>query len=115
MDCEPITHMERLDHFIKLLRRAADRFDWSIDGFGQIRAAHIETTLKLCPITALAFAEGVEPTQLVDVHCLAEAIGLGDIAIEIVEAADLTGALSGGFRAGMGLRVRMMRAIELIG
>jgi hypothetical protein len=112
---DPVSRTERIDHFLRLLVGVADRFEWRVDRWGQIRAEHVEAEIKLCPITALAFAEGAEPTPLADVHLLADAIGLGDIAIDIVQSADLTGNIVDGVRVGMGLRVRMMRAIGLVG
>ena len=67
-------------------RGLAKGWEWRLDQFGRIRGAHPSSPYQLCPIEAVYWAKYGKLNG--DVHQLAERIGLGIIAYQLVEAFD---------------------------
>lgn len=96
----------RIRDFLRRLAKAAPVFHWEIDGRGQLRGYEPEYTFCFCPLTALVLVEKGIVCRTKEVHDVAAAeLGVDDLALAIVDAADCV--------EGRGLGMDLCKAVGL--
>lgn len=95
-----------LASFLRELKSQAEFFRWYVDEWGGIRAAHADAPVALCPLTALAFTETGTLYRYQQPHEAAAAIGVDDVALELVDAIDNR-------REESKLRANLLKAVRI--